>query len=132
VNSPTNFAGVEGSVDVSRPCDDTLDNDGDGTTDYPEDPACQGVNWPRESSQCQDGVDNDGQPGTDFDGGASILGPGGVDPDGADPQCVGAPWRNLERPSTCGLGFEVALAMAGLALVRRGRATRRPRRTPAV
>src|SRR4030095_10128171 len=27
VNSPTNFAGVEGSIDVSRPCDDTLDND---------------------------------------------------------------------------------------------------------
>ena len=121
VNSPTNFAGVEGSIDVSRPCDDTLDNDGDGYVDYPNDPACAHPNWPRERAQCQDGLDNDGQPGTDFDGGASVLGPGGVDPAGADPDCVGAPWRDFERPPSCGLGFEVSLAMAGLTLLRRWR-----------
>ena len=50
VNSPTNFAGVEGSIDVSRPCDDTLDNDGDGYADYPDDPACRDANWPRENA----------------------------------------------------------------------------------
>jgi hypothetical protein len=121
VNSPTNFAGVEGSVDVSRPCDDSLDNDGDGYADYPDDPACLDATWPREQAQCQDGINNDGQLGTDFDAGASILGPGGADPAGADPQCAGAPWRNFERVAGCGLGFEVSVALAGLALLRRRR-----------
>ena len=121
VNSPQNFAGGEGSIDVSRPCDDTLDNDGDGYADFPDDPACADPNAPREDAQCQDGIDNDGQPGTDFDAGVSILGAGGADPAGADPQCVGRPWRSREGTSSCGLGFEVGAALAGLALLRRRR-----------
>ena len=125
VNSPTNFAGVVGSIDVSRPCDDTLDNDGDGYTDYPDDPGCRDVNWPRESSQCQDGIDNDGSIGTDFDGGVSVLGVGHGDPNGPDPQCT-APWINTETASLgsggCGAGPELVPALAALAwLARRGR-----------
>jgi hypothetical protein len=121
INSPTNFAGVEGSIDVSVECSDGVDNDGDGYTDYPDDPACMNALFLREAAQCQDGLDNDGLQGTDFDGGASILGPGGVDPNGADPQCLAKPWRNLERVSTCGLGYELAPLMAGLLALRRRR-----------
>ena len=105
-------------------CDDTLDNDGDGYADYPDDPGCRDVNRPRENAECQDGLDNDGQPGTDFDAGASIPGPGGVDPAGADPECGGLPWRNLESASSCGLGFEVCVALTGLTLLRRWRRAR--------
>jgi hypothetical protein len=162
VNSPTNFAGVEGSVDASLPCVDGLDNDGDGALDFgadpgcasaddpdrserdstgsypcddgvdddqdgyvdaPEDPGCRSPSGPRENPLCQDGIDNDGQPGTDFDAGESILGAGGADPDGPDPQCVGTPWRNTEAASgrRCGLGFEICAVLAGWALLRRRR-----------
>ena len=120
VNSPINFAGVAGSIDVSRPCADSLDNDGDGLVDHPDDPACMDADWPREDAQCQDGLDNDGQTGTDFDAGESIHGPGGLDPAGADPDCVGRPRRDQESASSsCGLGFEVAVVLAGLGLARR-------------
>jgi hypothetical protein len=114
-------------------CDDGVDNDGDGFTDStpdadgdgvpdpPGDPACASPLSPREGTQCQDGVDNDGAFGTDFDGGESILGPGAGDPDGPDPQCVGRPSRNSERPNRCGLGAELALPLAALAALRRRR-----------
>ena len=85
--------------------------------DPPPDP-----NAPAELTQCQDGVNNDGQTGTDFDGGAAAGGP--VDPDGADPQCVGRPWHDRERVRSCGLGFELALL---LPLLRRLRRTARAR-----
>ena len=160
VNSPTNFAGVEGSIDVSTPCVDGIDNDGDGAIDFgidpgcasaddpdhseldttgafpcddgtdndadgyidfPEDPACFDPSWPREQAQCQDGVNNDGLVGTDFDAGESILGVGAGDPAGPDPQCLGKPWRNLERVSSCGLGYEISFALVGLRLLQRRR-----------
>jgi hypothetical protein len=122
VNSPTNFAGVEGSIDVSRPCDDTLDNDADGRTDYPDDPACRDANWPRENAQCQDGIDNDGALGTDFDGGVSVLGAGNGDPNGADPQCTAAYLDTEAAPPTgCGLGPELVPALASLAWLARRR-----------
>jgi hypothetical protein len=102
-------------------CDDGRDNDGDGFRDFvadangdgipdpPGDPCCHDPSWPIEESECQDGINNDSQPGTDFDGGESVLGAGNGDPDGADPQCLGRPWRNREVPTGCGLGFELAL-----------------------
>ena len=35
------------------------------------------------------------------------------DPNGADPQCVGKPWRNREKATKkCGLGLELALWLA--------------------
>lgn len=126
VNSPTNFAGVEGSIDVSRPCDDTLDNDDDGYADYPDDPGCANLTFPREHAQCQDGIDNDVALGTDFDGGVSILGPGNGDPNGADPNCS-AGWDDAEAAMTgggCGLGPELIAPLAALAWLARRRRRR--------
>ena len=100
-------------------CQDGIDNDGDGLVDFDGgDPGCRDADWPLEDPECQDGIDNDGQLGTDFDGGVSVLGAGGADPAGADPQCDVA-WRDLERPPapTCGLGPEIALLLAGLGLL---------------
>ena len=161
LNSPTNFAGVMGQIDVA-PCDDGLDNDGDGAidvgvdpgcasaldpdgserdstgsylcddgddddgdtfADFPDDPACRDPSWPQEASQCQDGLNNDGQLGTDFDGGESIHGVGNGDPDGADLECTQA-WVQGESPS-CGLGYELALVLGALALLRRRAAAAR-------
>ena len=98
------------------PCDDGIDNDEDGFTDYPADPGCRDPSWATEEPKCQDGIDNDGKIGTDFDGGESVLGVGNGDPDGPDPQCAGKPWRNSEAPSSypCGLGIELALLLPPL------------------
>lgn len=50
-------------------CNDSVDNDGDGTTDSPTDAGCnsesQGEDT-REDIECADGVDNDGNGLTDF------------------------------------------------------------------
>ena len=108
VNSPINFAGETTTLDLTRPCANAADDDGDGLTDL-DDPACRDADWTSEHAQCQDGLDNDLATGTDFDGGESIHGPGGVDPEGADPHCVGTPWRDRETPrQSCGLGPEPA------------------------
>lgn len=117
-----------------RPCNDGIDNDGDGMVDFPDDPACRYPTTANERTRCQDGLDNDGAPGIDFDGGQSIHGactggvcpPGVADPEGdgvanPDPTCT-VPWRNYESPSAgCGLGFELAFTLPLLArLARRG------------
>jgi hypothetical protein len=108
----------------TRACDDGLDNDGDHRRDYRTDGAgdvgCTSPNGTRENPQCQDGNNNDGQLGTDFDGGVSIHGAGNGDPNGADPHCT-SPSRNSERPSGCGLGFELAPLLASLLALRRRR-----------
>jgi hypothetical protein len=119
----------------AQPCDDGVDNDGDGFTDHPNDPGCANAASRTESPQCQDGIDNDLQPGIDFDGGQSIHGvcsngvcpPGVSDPDhngvaNPDPQCT-TPSRNGETGSTgCGLGFELAFVLPLLSLLVRRRA----------
>ncbi|MCP3986258.1 MAG: glucuronylhydrolase [bacterium] len=99
------------------PCDDGLDNDGDGLIDL-DDPGCFNSSWLWEDPACQDGINNDGALGTDFDGGAAVPG-APIDPDGADPHCVGTPWRNSEVGSTCGLGAELLLLVPLLAWGRR-------------
>lgn len=128
VNSPINFAGVEGSVDASQPCADGVDNDGDGAADHPADPGCGEPSWPTESPECQDGINND--PGQDalidWDGGGSAGLPP-AEQTAPDPQC-GSPWQTSERPpKACGLGAEVALGLPLLltALARRRAAARR-------
>ncbi len=113
-------------TDPALACDDGLDNDGDTYTDFPFDPACKTSVWVSEASQCQDGINNDGKFGTDFDGGESILGVGNGDPNGPDPHCFGNPWRNQEASvKRCGLGFEVALGLVPVMLLRQRQRRRR-------
>jgi hypothetical protein len=47
-------------------CSDGLDNDGDGLTDYPDDPGCRDPEW-QENPECQDSLDNDDDEFTDLD-----------------------------------------------------------------
>src|SRR5574338_499994 len=56
-------------------CSDGGDNDGNGTTDYPNDPGCFARNQDDEMDecpdgatcpQCSDGIDNDGNGSTDY------------------------------------------------------------------
>lgn len=42
-------------------CNDGIDNDGDGLTDYPEDPNCPFPEYRHEDTNCNDGIDNDGE-----------------------------------------------------------------------
>ena len=77
-------------------CGDSVDNDGDGRTDFPDDPGCLTPGSVTEQPRCQDGLDTDGDGAIDFDGGASVN--GGVPLAPPDPQCEGAPWRFVERP----------------------------------
>ena len=104
-------------------CGDGVDNDGDGLTDYPDDPGCQDAASYIDDPACQDGVDNDGDGLTDFDGGLSVLGYPATDP---DPQCVGRPWRDKEKASSyaCGFGIELALLLPPLLWLSRRRGRR--------
>jgi hypothetical protein len=98
-------------------CANGIDDDGDGLTDFPDDPACQTQTFARENAQCQDGQSNDGDGLIDFDGGAWAN--GGVPVTAPDPQCVARPWRNKETPdSSCGLGAELVLVFGALGWAR--------------
>jgi hypothetical protein len=86
------------SVAEARQCNDFIDNDRDGFTDYPFDPGCQSLNDnneadpvvtpPPPAQQCADGVDNDRDTKVDFSedpGCASALDNDETDP--PRPQC---------------------------------------------
>lgn len=93
-------------------CADGVDNDDDGATDAPADPGCASATANREAPACDDGRDNDGDGSVDWDGGGVAA---------ADPQCTGAADAH-EAPVACGIGFELSLALALLALARKRRA----------
>jgi hypothetical protein len=105
VATPRNFANQTGTMEPA--CSDSVDNDGDGRTDFPADVGCFDANWTRENPQCQDGLDNDLDGKIDFDGGAALN--GGVPLAPIDPQCSGKPHRNRESASSCGDGEELSL-----------------------
>jgi hypothetical protein len=93
----------------SNACANSLDDDGDGWTDFPSDPACASATATRERAHCQDGLDNDGDGLVDFDGGASVN--DGIPIAAADAECVGKPWRTAETRVACGLGAELAAVL---------------------
>jgi hypothetical protein len=63
---------VGNTTSQSYQCNDGYDNDGDGYTDYPNDPGCSSstdnneYNSTSQSYQCNDGYDNDGDGYTDY------------------------------------------------------------------
>ena len=83
-------------------CDDGLDNDGDGEIDM-IDAGCPFPYATVERTQCDDGLDNNDDGNVDFD----------------DPHCSRA-WPYWEaKPSSCGIGAELALVLPLLGLWRR-------------
>jgi hypothetical protein len=106
-------------------CMDGLDNDGDGLTDAAEDPSCADARSKTERTHCSDGKDNDADRLIDFDGGASAN--GGVPIASPDPFCLTGADPYESAPVSCGLGFEMAPLLVGLAALRSRR--RSPRRT---
>jgi len=79
-------------------CDDGVDNDGDGFTDYPDDPGCADPSAALENPQCDDNHDNDGDGLLDWDG-------AGVGD--SDPECAGEPFGKSELiagSAGCGSG----------------------------
>jgi len=83
-------------------CSDAVDNDGDGLSDYPDDPGCEGADDASERSPllvCDDGTDNDEDGGIDFDP-ITFASPGdqNTPPEGTgDPGCKD-PTSTTESP----------------------------------
>jgi hypothetical protein len=90
---------------TNTPCNDGVDNDGDGKVDG-ADPGCGGGST-REDPQCQNGLDDDGDGLIDWDGGASVN--GGIRLGRPDPDCK-SPAQSREN-GACGLGFEAGIAI---------------------
>ena len=73
---PTGYAcnGVVGSRTCTQECSDGIDNNGDGKTDFPDDPGCTSATDPIEDTlcpgamcpACSDGMDNDSDGQTDY------------------------------------------------------------------
>ena len=94
------------------PCNNSVDDDGDGFIDDGDDPGCRNLDWHTESPECDDGIDND-------DDGAI---------DAVDTTCGNA-WQISETPTSgCGMRAELILILPLLLLLRRR--LRRRFRTP--
>ena len=92
------------AVRASLPaCNNGLDDDHDGATDFPADPGCRTVSARVENPACSDGIDNDGDSKIDL----------------LDPQCNGTAWKRNESGTACGLGFEIVSLLPLLARWRR-------------
>jgi hypothetical protein len=109
--------GCSDAVDASErtaawACDNGLDDDLDGKSDAGFDPGCPNPMAAPENPKCDNGLDDDLDGFIDF----------------ADPHCNPLhPYA--ERPSNCGVGFEIAFALAALKLRARASAGRRGPRT---
>jgi probable HAF family extracellular repeat protein len=93
-------------------CDDGLDNDGDGHTDFGDDPGCATAESAREDPPCNDGRDNDGDGRIDF----------------ADDAC--RPGHLTSEVAGCGVGAELAPLLGALAALARRSARVGERRAP--
>jgi hypothetical protein len=114
----TDFPDDPGCFNAAAPsespaCDDSLDNDGDTHTDFPDDPGCFNAAAPSESTACDDGLDNDADGFCDMP--TSTCTEPGVTP--GDPWCDYS-WDDSEHTVWCGLGFELALLLPVLMLLR--------------
>ena len=71
-----------------KACNDGIDNDSDGKTDYPNDPGCSSANDSTETGEpaCQDGVDNDGDGLTDYPNDTGCSSPTDTN-EGGNPEC---------------------------------------------
>ena len=130
-------------------CQDGIDNDGDGKTDFPADAGCSNASDLSEQRECSDGLDNDGDGLVDFGGDLGCVNAeavedpgcddgrdndndGALDFDGAgsgaaDTHCAGVASRAAEAPAPgpgCGIGPELALLVPCLSLLRRRRSAR--------
>jgi hypothetical protein len=115
-------------------CNDGVDNDGDGKTDYPADPGCAAAASATEVTACSDGIDNDGdgridspwdvacagpwhtserstcEDGVDNDGDGLVDFDGGASRNGGvaffdpEPSCVTAPYQSSESWVVHGMG----------------------------
>jgi probable HAF family extracellular repeat protein len=97
LNSLGETEGFVAVLDVG--CADGIDNDGDGSVDYPDDPGCTAPDDLLETApglSCDDGIDNDDDGRTDFDP-LTYANPGdqNTDPAGqGDPVCTSPTfWR---------------------------------------
>ena len=125
----------------SAACNDGLDDDFDGQTDFPADAGCTSAEDFSEAPECGDQLDNDGDGATDAedlgcvsvaaasedpacDDGQDNDGDGGFDFDGAgstnaDAYCPAAFGGAETPPPGCGIGPELALILPLLARLRR-------------
>src|SRR5690606_38505357 len=92
---------------VPGACANGLDDDGDGLVDL-ADPGCADATSATEAPQCSNGVDDDGD---------GLV-------DGDDPHCRSASDDRERMAAGCGLGGELALALAAWRAARRRRARR--------
>ena len=123
-------------VPPASACSDGVDNDADGSVDFPADPGCSTPADPDERPECSDEIDNDGDslidhpddPGCPFPS-ASIENPqcdDGIDNDQngsidfEDWKCQ-PNWPYWEKPPACGLGAELILVLPSLLWLRRRR-----------
>jgi hypothetical protein len=143
---------------IDGPCSNGLDDDGDGYTDYPDDPGCSAVDDSSEQSaaECDNGIDDDGDglidyaadPGcsqpqanrerTECQDGIDNDGQLGTDFDGGASVNAGVP---LDVPDpqcsapwrkteghTCGLGAELVAPLALTFAINRMRSQRKRKR----
>ena len=118
-----NYNSIGTSISIGQ-CSDGIDNDGDGTTDFPADTGCYSATAYSESPQCSDGFDNDSDTFIDFPNDPSCASPSsvleytacsdGFDNDGdtfidfpSDPNCTSATDLNESAtPQQCSDGLD--------------------------
>jgi hypothetical protein len=84
-------------------CKDTIDNDGDGLIDWPNDPGCTSKNDQSElgTNECDDGVDNDGDDYIDTSDSGCVSAYGTDESNCGDSVCEGSE-TSLNCPADCG------------------------------